>query len=76
MILVWTILVLLGNGEAIETGAMFRSHANCQEAIDILYKEKMSIPRIAVHCIPRDENFQRVVINGGHDPYKADPNSQ
>ncbi len=69
MALVWTILILLGTGEAIETGAMFKSHKQCTQAVSILYKEKLNIPRLAVHCIPRDEHYQRVVVNGGHDPY-------
>jgi hypothetical protein len=69
MALVWTILILLGTGKAIETGAMFSSHKQCVQAINILYEEKLGIPRIAVHCIPRDENYQRVMVNGGHDPY-------
>lgn len=69
MALVWTILILLGTGGAIETGAMFKSYAQCKKAVDILYEEKLSVPRLAVHCIPRDEHYQRVVINKGHDPY-------
>ncbi|MGI9483762.1 MAG: hypothetical protein ACR2OR_15540 [Hyphomicrobiales bacterium] len=69
MALVWTILILLGTGSAIETGAMFKSYEQCRKAVSILYEENLNIPKLAVHCIPRDENYQRVVVNRGHDPY-------